>query len=141
MYNFFWIASFFIVMFTIIYGIIDQLKIRRFNIPKIKIDHSVKVLNPNEIIYLQILLFLLVSIPLVDQGLYLKGIILGLAYLLPSYLLALLITISLNQFKFSKNIFLKWLKYSIISILIIRIFSFIPLFSKINILYWKFIGI
>ena len=68
MYNFFWIASFFIVMFTIIYGIIDQFKIRRFNIPKIKIDHSVKVLNPNEIIYLQILLFLLVSIPLVDQG-------------------------------------------------------------------------
>ena len=141
MYNFFWIASFFIVMFTIIYGIIDQFKIKQFNIPKIKIDHSVKTSNPNETIYLQILLFLLVSIPLVDQGLYLKGIILGLAYLLPSYLLALLMTISLNQFKFSKNIFLKWLKYSIILILIIRIFSFVPLFSKINILYWKFIGI
>ena len=141
MYNFFWIASFLIVIFTIIYGIIDQFKIKQFNIPKIKVDPSLKDSSPKEIIYLQLLLFLLVSIPLIDQSLYLKGIILGLAYLVPSYLLALLITLSLNQLKFSKNIFLKWLKYSIGLILIIRIFSFVPLFSKINILYWKLLGI
>ena len=141
MYNFFWIASFFIVIFTIIYGIIDQFKIKKLNIPKVKADPLVKDSNPKEIIYLQLLLFLLVSIPLIDQSLYLKGIFLGLAYLVPSYLLALLITLSLNQLKFSKNIFLKWLKYSIALILIIRIFSFVPLFSKINIIYWRLLGI
>mgnify|MGYP001371153771 CR=1 FL=1 len=141
MYNLFWIVSFFIVIFTIIYGIIDQFKIKTFSIPNIKTDFTGKISYPTEIIYLQLLLFLLVSVPLIDQGLYLKGILLGLLYLVPSYLLAIIVTFVSSNFKFSKIIFFKWLKYSIILILIIRIFSFIPLLSKINILYWKFLGI
>lgn len=141
MYNFFWIASFLVVLSTIIYGIFDQFKTKQFNIPKIKNISTANISNPTEMIYLQLLLFLLVALPLVDQGVYLKGILLGLLYILPAYILALLITFTLNNFKFSKNIFIKWLKYSIILILIIRIFSFIPVISKINLLYWKFLGI
>ena len=141
MYNFFWIVSFLVVLSTIIYGIFDQFKTKQFNIPKIKNISTANISNPTEMIYLQLLLFLLVALPLVDQGVYLKGILLGLLYILPAYILALLITFTLNNFKFSKNIFIKWLKYSIILILIIRIFSFIPVISKINLLYWKFLGI
>ena len=88
-----------IVILTILYGIKNQFKVKTLTIPYIKTNLSGKISNPKEIIYLQLLLFLLVALPLIDQSVYLKGILLGLLYLVPSYILAILITFVSNNFR------------------------------------------
>lgn len=143
MYNIFWFLSFFIVIYVISYGIYDQFNLKSLAKTKQNTNKNFTFskVKKRDVYYLLSLLFFLILVPLIDKGMFLKGFILGLAYILPPIILSIIFSFFTNGFKFSEDKFLNSLFYLTLALLIVRIFSFIPFFSKFNIIYWKFLGI
>ena len=143
MYNIFWFLSFFIVIYVISYGIYDQFNLKSLAKTKQNTNKNFTFskVKKRDVYYLLSLLFFLILVPLIDKGMFLKGFILGLAYILPPIILSIIFSFFTNGFMFSEDKFLNSLFYLTLALLIVRIFSFIPFFSKFNIIYWKFLGI